>query len=67
MKEFDLDDRVVTLFSTIAEKSSIDSYKLGFVQALELLMEEIEKETDPESWGSFALPKVRQIISKLQG
>jgi hypothetical protein len=39
----------------------------AFHKALDLVMEEIRKETDPESWGSFALPTVERIISKLRG
>lgn len=38
----------------------------GFYKALDLVLEEFEKETDPESLGAFAIPKVKQIIRKLK-
>ena len=43
-----------------------NSYKAGFRKALELVESELKKETDPNSWGAFALPTVVEIISKLR-
>jgi hypothetical protein len=44
------------------EYGSLASYD----RALSDVIETLEADTDPNSWGAFALPKVREVIAKLR-
>jgi hypothetical protein len=58
---------VYGLFSDSEKRALALGVSLGFNKACEVILQDLEAETDPESWGAFALPKVREIITKMQG
>ena len=55
---------VYGLFSDSEKRTLALGVSLGFSKACEVILQDLEAETDPNSWGAFALPKVREIIER---